>query len=91
MCAGLTAEEDSASVACTGDLALAGIEQMLMSGREFSTAKLAPFCAFGGGTAPRDLAKKRRNRRSLLLCFRELIHAGAPKATRAACEASWDG
>jgi hypothetical protein len=44
MSSGLAAEEYCATIAGAGDLALAGVEQMLVDRCKFCTAKLAAFC-----------------------------------------------
>jgi len=53
---GLTAEEHGAAITRAGDLALAWIEQMLVDGCEFGTAKLATFGAVGDGATAGNLS-----------------------------------
>src|SRR5258705_464534 len=55
---GLAAEENSATIAGAGDLALARIEQMLVNGCEFGAAKFTAFGAVGDGATAGNLPQE---------------------------------
>jgi hypothetical protein len=55
---GLAAEEHGAPIARAGNLALAWVEQMLVDGCEFGTAKLAAFGAVRDGATAGNLPQE---------------------------------